>query len=315
MPALNSARFGRRGFLQAALAGAGAVVGARLSGQPAFAARPIVRRGGAHMKLSLAAYSFHKLLPYERKAADFKDAPMVLEDVIHFAADQNLDGVELTSYYFPTDLDSKYLFHLKDLTFRLGLDISGTAIRNDFCLPAGEARKADLAHTRRWIDYAAEMGAPVIRIFAGSVPKGDSEAAAIERCIDGINESLTYAAQKGVFLALENHGGITATPEQMLMIVHGVKDSPWFGVNFDSGNFATADPYADLEKSVPYAINVQVKVEMSPGGKKGPADLARVVRILKEAKYRGYVVLEYEADADPLEAVPTHLKKLRELIS
>ena len=160
MPALNSARCDRRGFLQAALAGAGAVVGARLSGQPAFAARPIVRRGGAHMKLSLAAYSFHKLLPYERKAADFKDAPMVLEDVIHFAADQNLDGVELTSYYFPTDLDSKYLFHLKDLTFRLGLDISGTAIRNDFCLPAGDARAADLAHTRRWIDYAAAMGAP-----------------------------------------------------------------------------------------------------------------------------------------------------------
>jgi len=100
-----------------------------------------------------------------------------------------------------------------------------------------------------------------------------------------------------------------------LKIVQGVDDSPWFGVNFDSGNFATADPYGDLEKIAPYAMNAQIKVEMSPNGKKEPADLERIVRILKDAKYRGYVVLEYEAEADPLKAIPEYLKQLRELIS
>src|SRR5262249_32571316 len=123
-----------------------------------------------------------------------------------------------------------------------------------------------------------------------------------------------YAAEKGVILALENHGGITATPDQMLKIVEAIPKNPWFGVNFDSGNFHTADPYADLERIAPYAVNAQVKVEMAPLNKKGPADLERIVNILKAARYRGYVVLEYEAAEDPFDAVPGHLKTLRTLL-
>ena len=226
-----------------------------------------------------------------------------------------MDGYELTAYYFPKEITPQYLVSLKERTFRLGLDISGTAIGNDFCLPEGDARERQLKMCRDWIDYSAALGAPAIRIFAGNVPKGDSEDAARERCIAGINQSLEYAATKGVCLALENHGGITATPEQLLKIIDGVQASPWFGVNFDGGNFNTADPYADLAKIAPYAINAQVKVEVTAGGKKEPADLARVVKILKEANYRGFLVLEYEAKEEPLEAVPGYLKRLRELIS
>ena len=57
----------------------------------------------------------------------------------------------------------------------------------------------------------------------------------------------------------------------------------WFGVNLDTGNFHTADPYGDLAKCAPYAVNVQVKVDMFPNNKKEPADLARVVKILRDA--------------------------------
>jgi sugar phosphate isomerase/epimerase len=239
---------------------------------------------------------------------------MTLEDFIRLCAELNLDGTELTSYYFPKDFDHSYLMHIKELTFRLGLDISGTAIANDFCLPPGEARDKTLAHTRQWIDYAATMGAPVIRIFAGQVPKGDSEEAAIERCAAGINESLDYAAQRGVCLALENHGGITATPEQMLRIIQRVKDSAWFGVNLDGGNFHTADPYADLARIAPYAVNAQLKTDVHPGNKREDTDLARVVRILADAGYRGYIVLEYESQEDPKTAVPRHIETLRKII-
>jgi sugar phosphate isomerase/epimerase len=60
---------------------------------------------------------------------------------------------------------------------------------------------------------------------------------------------------------------------------------------------------------------VQVKTEVTPkGGKKQDADLGRVVGLLREARYSGYVVLEYEAAEDPFTAVPKHLKTLRELI-
>ena len=307
----------RRTFLGQSVAGLCSlgVANGLLAGRSVNAAEPIVRNNRSHMKLSLAAYSFSRLLPNRGTPEQIAAAKFSLEKFIDFCADQNLDGTELTAYYFPKEITNDYLMSLKERTFRLGLDISGTAIGNDFCLPEGEAREKNLKMCREWIDHSATLGAPVIRIFAGNVPAGDSEDAARERCIDGINRSLEYAATKGVCLALENHGGITATPEQMLKIIKGVKPSPWFGVNFDGGNFRTEDPYADLAKIAPYTINAQVKVEVAPGGKKEAADLPRVVKILKDAQYRGFLVLEYEAAEDPFVAVPQHLKRLRELIS
>lgn len=283
--------------------------------QPTAAADPPVRPGKPLMKLSLAAYSFNRLFARRGTPEQIAEAQMSLEKFIDYCAEQQLPAAELTGYYFPKDITTAYLLNIRQQAHRLGISISGTAIGNDFCLPEGPARDQQLADCRNWIDYAAIMGAPAIRIFAGRVPKGDSEEAAIQRCIEGINQSLTYAAEKGVFLALENHGGITATPEQMLKIIDGVQSSPWFGVNFDSGNFSTDDPYRDLAKIAPYAVNAQIKVAMkSPEGKKYPADLPRVIGILKDAGYRGFVTLEFE-EANPFEEIPGYLAKLRELIS
>lgn len=309
---MNSTTFSRRDFL-ASSAAAIAMSGLTTTG---FAADPVKRIGKPYMKLSLAAYSFNRSLPRNWPTPRQSDSTMTLLDFIDYCAEMNLDGTELTSYYFPQEVTDEYLLQIKERTFRLGLDISGTAIGNDFCLAEGPARKEQLQLTRQWIDYAASMGAPVIRIFAGRVPKGDTEEAALERCVAGINESVAYAASKGVVLALENHGGITATPEQLLAIVKRVDDSPWFGVNFDSGNFRTADPYGDLEKIAPYAVNAQVKVAISPENKaKQPADLGRIINILKQANYRGYVVLEYEEQEDPKVEIPKLLDQLRELIA
>jgi sugar phosphate isomerase/epimerase len=304
----------RRGFLTgsvATLAGSAAVGSAFIDSTARVeAAVAPVRNGASHMKLSLAAYSFNRLL--SRPARDQK-GEMAIPDFVDYCAKLNLDGTELTSYYFPEDVSRDYLLSLKEQSFRLGLDISGTAIGNDFCLPEGEKRQAQLQLCRTWIDHAAVMGAPVIRIFAGKVAKGDTEEVSLDRCVAGINECLDYAGEKGVLLALENHGGITATPQQLLAIVGRVKDSKWFGVNFDSGNFRTDDPYADLEKIAPYAVNAQIKVALKTDDGKKPADIKRVVEILRSANYRGYVALEYEEDK-PYEEIPMYIDKLREFI-
>lgn len=303
----------RRRFLQGLSATAALAMVSPINAIPA--AEPLVRNGKSYMKLSLAAYSFSRFLVTRGTPDQIAAAKFNLEKFIDFCAEQDLDGCELTAYYFPQVITEDYLNGLKQQAFRLGLDISGTAIGNDFCVPKGPAWDKQIAETKEWIDYAALLGAPCIRIFAGNIPQGDTEDAARERCIEGINVSLEYAAKKGVFLALENHGGITATTDQMLKIIQAVKPSPWFGVNFDGGNFRTADPYADLEKIAPYAINAQLKVDLYPNGQHELADFGRVVQILKNANYRGYLVLEYEAKADPFEAIPGHLKTLRELIS
>lgn len=266
------------------------------------------------MKLSLAAYSFNRLMARRGTHEQISAAQMSLETFIDFCARQNLGATELTGYYFPKTVTTEYLLQLRQRTHRLGLAISGTAIGNDFCLAEGPARQSQLADCRDWIDYAAIMGAPAIRIFAGKVPKGDTEQAAVERCVDGINQSLKYAAEKGIFLALENHGGITATPRQMLKIIAAVDSSPWFGVNFDSGNFRTDDPYRDLEEIAPYAVNAQVKATVTRNGTTEPSDYKRIISILKNADYRGYVALEYEEKEDPFTHIPQHLDALRQLL-
>ena len=271
---------------------------------------PLNRTRPSHLKLSLAAYSFRDQL----QPKNGKKPTMDLFDFVDFAADQGLDGVELTSYYFPPDVKPDYLHRLKQKAFTLGLDISGTSVGNNFCLPAGPKRDETLKLVRTWIDNAAELDAPVIRIFAGVIPKGDKEEDAVARAIEGIRESLPYAVEKGVTLAVENHGGITARPEQLLHIVQSV-DSPNFGVNLDTFNFRGEDPYGDLAKLAPFAVNVQVKTEISPKGQPtAEVDYSRIIGILRDAKYSGYLALEYEAKEDPMVGVPVALKKLRAAI-
>ena len=186
--------------MKTALVGAGAAWGIGLNTESVRAADSPHRIGQSQMKLSLAAYSFNRSLSNRFRSPN-PNANMTLLDFIDYCAEINLDGCELTGYYFPREMTHEYLMLLKDKTFGLGLDISGTAIGNNFCLPEGAAREKQLSVCREWIDYAAIIGAPVIRIFAGQIPKGGTEEEAVERCIAGINHSLDYAAQKGVHLA------------------------------------------------------------------------------------------------------------------
>lgn len=275
----------------------------------ASAIEPFDRAEPGPMKLSLAAYSFRGALT---KSPDSEGA-MTLFDVVDFCRSHRVPGVELTSYYFPPGYGDDYLLSLRRHCHQAGVSISGGAIGNDFCGDAAERQK-QLDQTRRWIDAYAVLGAPAIRIFAGKVPEGVSREEAIERCAETTELACQHAAERGIFLALENHGGITDTAESMLKIVRGV-DSEWFGVNFDSGNFRVDDPYAELAKIAPYAVNAQIKVEISPGGKTEPADLERIVGLLRDAGYGGWVALEYEAAEPAHEAIPQHVRDLQPLLA
>lgn len=273
----------------------------------AEAADPISREGGSAIKVGCAAYSYKKYLKGE-------GASMALEDFIETAAEIGCDGVELTSYYFPADVTIQYINKLKRRAFLLGLDVSGTAVGNRFTFPPGKERDAQVAGLKKWINHAAEMGAPCMRIFAGAAPEGSSEEEAIRWVVECIRECADLAAQRGVLLALENHHGVTSTAEQVLAIVGAVK-SEWVGVNLDTGNFRTEDPYADIAKLAPYAVTTHFKTEITPSsGAKEKADPKRIVGILRDAGYRGYLTLEYEAADDPKTAVPQVIRSLKDAV-
>lgn len=257
-----------------------------------------------NMWVSLAAYSVRDALTSGR---------MDLFQFIDWCAQMDLAGAELTSYYFPEKFDGIYLRRLRNHAFRSGVTISGTAVRNNFCLPPGPEKDREIDQVKKWIDYASELWAPHMRVFAGSLPKDAGKQQGLQWVAEGIKAVLDHAAEKGVVIGLENHGGIVALAPDLQAICDAVGKNPWFGVNLDTGNFQK-DPYREVAMMVPLAVNVQVKVEVFENGKKVPADLDRMTKILIDGGYRGWVALEYEAEGDPMQEVPKYVRRLKELL-
>lgn len=294
----------RRRFFRAGAAAAAGLAGSTLPGAQAL--EPLRRPGRCRLKLSLAAYSFRDQFNHPDPARR-----LTLPAFLDYCADHGCDGAELTSYYFPRQFDAVFLADLKRRAHLRGLALSGTAVGNNFALPDGPERDAQIALVKTWVDHAAALGAPHVRVFAGTA-KGLDAAAARRQCIRALEECGEYAGAKGIWLGLENHGGIVAEVAELLAIVTAVR-SPWVGVNLDTGNFyGEADPYAEMARLAPYAVNVQLKVAISrPGHAKQPTDLDRVIRVLCEANYQGYVALEYE-EAAPHQHVPVWLARMKE---
>src|SRR5438552_11093857 len=180
----------RRQFLAA---GAGLAVAGR-----AVAIEPIPRSGPAHLKLSLAAYSFNKAMNRRNNARP----TMTYEQFIEHAVGWGLSAVELTEYYF-AETSPAYLAKLKGMCTRLGLDISGTAINNNFCVADSANLKEEIAKVKTWTEHTSRLGGKTMRIFAGTAPRGTSEEKARKQCVEAIQEVCDHAAGFGVFMALE----------------------------------------------------------------------------------------------------------------
>ena len=301
----------RRKFLsRTAIAASGIAVGFARS---AVAIEPFNRTGRPRLVPSLAAYSFRQFFRDSRDAKPDAAKRIDMLQFIDYCAEQNC-AAETTSYYFPAKVTDEFLLKLKRHAFLRGVQISGTAVGNTFTLKPGVEREAQIKSVKDWIDHAAVFGAPHIRVFAGDT-KDTTKEQAKKLCIEGLEECCDYAGKKGVTLGLENHGGIVAEAADILEIVRAVK-SQWCGINLDTGNFRTDDPYHDLELIAPYAVNVQWKAEITPRGKpKQSADLKRIVKILRDANYQGYLALEYEAQEDAWVAVPRLLKEMQQVLA
>jgi len=296
----NTGMLSRRDWLKT-----GTLAAAGLAVAPHRAAAADSDAATKNMHLSMAAYSMREAL---------SGGDMDLFEFIDWCGELGLAGTELTSYYFRDEIDDAYLHALRRRALRNGVTISGTAIRNDFCRPPGPEKQKDIEHVKQWIDYAATLFAPHIRIFAGTLPDGVDPPTGIQWVADGIKEVLDYAGQRGILIGLENHGGITARAEDHLAICDAVGDHPWFGINLDTGNYRT-NVYEELAMAAPRAVNVQVKAEVTRNdGSTEPTDYARICDLLVEADYKGWVALEYE-EANPRQEIPGHVQRLQALFA
>lgn len=280
----------------------------------AFGIEPIKRINPRIKGVSLAAYSMRSEMKWMKGKE--KSGSMEILSFVDYAAKEQFDAVELTAYFFQEPLKSAYLNRVKRNCHILGLDISGGAIGNNFSMtPGTEEATKQSAYVKKWIDAYADLGAPVIRVFAGNRgPKGATTEQIMKNISHNLNEALEHAEKRGVILGMENHDSMTDM-DKLLGFIKTV-DSDYFGVTWDSANIKhDNDPYEELQKIAPYTVNAQVKVKIPHNGAHVDTDYNRIVKILNDASYSGYIVLEYEEKEDPRKMIPLHALKLRKAIN
>ncbi len=273
------------------------------------------------IKLGISSYSYWH----------FRDPKVSIESVIDRSADLGVEGVDILHRQMDSE-DIPYLQKLKRHAFVNGIDLIALSIHQDFVDPDPAFRAQQLKHTIKCIHQAHEMGIPCIRLNSGRwntiasfddlmaargqepILPGYQESDGFDWCIASIEACLKEAEEKGVILALENHWGLTRTPEGLLRILNAI-DSPWLGALMDTGNFLE-EPYPKLAQIAPRAVFVQAKTYFG-GGEWYTLDLdyARIASMLKEVGFGGYVSLEFEGKAPAEEGVRKSVEWLRSHLS
>ena len=304
----------RREFLPAA-AVAAAIAGGCAERQTAAEAEPAPP--GRRIRLGVSTYSYWH----------FSETKYPIEKVIDHAAAVGFDGVEILHRQMEQE-GAGYMNALKRRAFEAGLDLIMLSIHQDFVDPEPAKRREAVDHTKHCIDLAHQMGIPAIRLNTGrwgtirsfdELMKAEGQEPPIEGygqedaiawCVESIGQCLPHAEQAGVVMALENHWGLSTNPDTLLGIYREV-DSPWLGINMDTGNYV-GDPYPQIEKLAPHADIVQAKTYIG-GGVWYTLDLdyVRIARALQAAGFQGYVSLEMEGNAPAEQAVEESYRTLR----
>jgi sugar phosphate isomerase/epimerase len=287
----------RRAVLQAA---------AGLAPLPAALAQPkVARLSGTHVRVGLNSYSFDKVL---------RDGSMTLPDVVRYCAQHGIEALDATGYYFPgypKPPADDYIRSLKREAFVNGVTVFGTGVRNDFSVPDAAARRNDVQLVKDWIEVAARLGASVVRVFSGRrVPSGHTFEGVLEWMVPHLQECVAYGRRHGVVVGLQNHDDFLKTADETIRLARAV-NSEWFGIILDVGSLRQSEPYAEIEKLVPYAVSWQLKENVSYGAKATPIDLRRIKAIIDRAGYRGFLPIETLGPGDPKTKVKKFLAEVR----
>ena len=259
------------------------------------------------MKIGIDSYCFHRFFGEVYDGQPPPERPMTMEDFLAFAAGLGVDGVSLESCFFPT---------MEALWFReLKARLDDHALERVYAwghpqgLEDGTNRSA-LEDMLAQVENAYMIGAKVMRVTPGP-GAGDyrylPRQPRLEVLAGWFKEAVQVAERRGIKLAAENHGDYTA--KEMLWLVEAV-GSPYFGVNFDTGNFLRLldDPVGAMEKLASHVLATHIKdlkvrqgispaewffFSSTPVGE-GLVDIASVLRLLKVAGYEGLLAVEID---------------------
>lgn len=257
-------------------------------------------------KISLAEWSLHRTL--QKGTITNLDFPRIAKQ------DYGLDGVEYVSTFFRgKGEDNEYLTALKDSCDKYG-------VKSILIMVDGEGNLADTSLSVRnkavenhykWVKAAKFLGCHSIRVNArGSGTKEQVQDAAV----DGLSKLSAYAADYGINVIVENHGGYSSDGIWLSGVMKRV-NKPNCGTLPDLGNFYEYDRYQGVADLMPFAKGVSGKThDFDESGNETQIDYVRMMKIISASKYTGYIDAEYEgtklSEDEGIKATVALLKKV-----
>lgn len=272
------------------------------------------QEGDLFFRISLAQWSLHKTYfgdalqqGWEFFGNALRNNPEDLlrgtEDPLYFAriARQNfdIDAIEyVNTFYFDKAENEQYLNELKNVADNEG--VTSVLIMCDaegnLGDPDESARQVAVENHYKWVNMARFLGCHSIRVNAASSGSYEEQ---MQRSADGLRRLSEYAAGEEINIIVENHGGLSSNGRWLADTIAMV-DMENCGTLPDFGNFRISDDemydyYKGVEELMPYAKGVSAKTNVfDEDGNESNLDYMRLMQIVKDAVYTGYVGIEYE---------------------
>jgi L-ribulose-5-phosphate 3-epimerase len=274
----------RRTFLQGSLL---APILGRIG--PVCAAEP-------RFRISLAEWSLHRAI--QSRLMTSLDFPRVAREQF------GIEGLEFVNQLWEAPTQS-YVQRLK-----ANIQKTGTKAVLIMCDGEGlvghsnrsERMRASRNHYK-WVDVSAELGGHAIRVNMDSDLKGATPAEVqtiIGYCAEGLADLCQYAAKASTNVLIENHVGVSLHPDPIVRVIKQL-GLPNLGTLPDSGNWPKdLDRYDAVGKLMPFAKGFSAKFwDFTPGGEESTIDAARIMKIVRDSGYTGWIGIEYEGTRLP----------------
>lgn len=258
-----------------------------------MAAQDVKLRGGN--VLSSETYSFRQ--PLLANKLDVFAIPEIYKQA-------GIPGISFNERYFASR-DQAYIARLRAAVVKAGRVVVALQVDGNLAIADEAKRKEQIEHNKQSLRIAHDLGAPVMRVNTGGTSKEESadSTVGLDRVIAALREMLPEARRLKVKIAIENHGGVSATADNILKMIKAT-DPKYVGALLDFGNFQGDGRYDDISKLAPYALSTHVKVGKLDGrGEVTEYDLPRVLGILKKSGFKGSLSIEYIGPLEPAEGV------------
>ncbi len=247
-----------------------------------------------HHCLSNEAYSFNSLLEQNK---------LTLLSLAELHRTLDIRGVSFHENYFKS-WDKDYLDRILESFKSQDRLITSLMMGGNLATADEEARKKRIASNIAKLKAAGYLGVPVVRMNPGGVAKGeDNSKEGVDRVVAAFREILPIATDLGIRITIENHGGVAASVENILAVLHRT-DPKAMGCTLDFGNEPVSQRPEVFKKLAPYAWHTHAKLEsFRSDGEATDSDYGKLLGILKAADYPGAVSIEWEGKGECVDGV------------